>query len=156
MMSKTEVKAGTSAPIRKSIEVNLPVENAFDLFTDGYTTWWPLKTHSVGEEQAQSCTFESWLGGRIYETTKDGVQYEWGRVLAWDPPRSFTISWYPGRDAGTMQEVEITFSAVPRGTRVELVHRGWERLGELSSKIRAGYETGWDVVLGKYIERAGA
>jgi uncharacterized protein YndB with AHSA1/START domain len=148
--------ATTLSPVKKSIQVKLSVEAAFRLFTEGISKWWPLKTHSVGEEEAASCTFEGQVGGRIYETLRDGTQSEWGRVLAWDPPSSVSFSWYPGRADDTAGKVEVLFTAVPGGTRLDLVHSGWERLGERAPVLREGYVTGWDFVLGKFVEQAAA
>jgi hypothetical protein len=37
---------------------------------------------------------------------------------------------------------------------VELVHVGWETLGEQALALRHGYDTGWDYVLAKYIIQA--
>jgi len=50
-------------PLRKQLKVSLPVQKAFELFTEGMGTWWPLPTHSVGEVQAESCFLEGWAGG---------------------------------------------------------------------------------------------
>ena len=35
------------------------------------------------------------------------------------------------------------------GTRVELVHTGWERRGEQALEAMKGYDEGWEVVLGE-------
>ena len=67
-------------PLRKQVKVGLPAEAAFKLFTEGMGRWWPLATHSVGEDQAETCFFEGWTGGRIMEVLKDGSQSERGRV----------------------------------------------------------------------------
>jgi hypothetical protein len=37
------------------------------------------------------------------------------------------------------------------GALVELVHTGWETLGEQAGSGRAGYDLGWDFVLARYI-----
>jgi hypothetical protein len=141
-------------PLRKQLKVSLPIHQAFQLFTAGIGTWWPLLTHSVGEEQAQTCYFEGWVGGRIVEVLKDGTQSEWGRVLVWDASRKVSFHWYPGRAPDTAQEVTVTFSELPGGTLVELVHVGWEALGAEAQSRRDGYDTGWDFVLAKYIIEA--
>lgn len=142
-------------PVRKQLKVAIPVEAAFRLFTEGMSRWWPIQTHSVGEQQAETCFFEGWVGGRIVEVLKDGSQSEWGRVLAWEPFHKVRFHWYPGREPDTGQEVTVTFNEIPGGTLVELVHVGWETLGEDARTRRAGYDTGWDFVLAKYIIEAG-
>jgi uncharacterized protein YndB with AHSA1/START domain len=141
-------------PLRKQLKVSIPVEAAFRLFTEGMGRWWPMRTHSVGEEQAETCFMEGRVGGRIVEVLKDGSQSEWGRVLTWEPFHKVRFHWYPGREPDTAQEVTVTFSEIPGGTLVELVHVGWETLGEDAQARRAGYDTGWDFVLAKYIIEA--
>jgi uncharacterized protein YndB with AHSA1/START domain len=153
-MNEELVQSVKIEPVRKQLKVSLPVEKAFELFTAGIGTWWPLATHSVGEEQAETCFFEGWAGGRIVEVLKDGSQSEWGRVIAWEPFHRVSFHWYPGRTPDTAQEVTVTFSEVPSGTMVELVHIGWETLGEEALARRNGYDTGWDYVLANYIIQA--
>jgi uncharacterized protein YndB with AHSA1/START domain len=139
------------AAIRKSVTVRRPLEEAFALFTDRIDTWWPLATHSIYEERAKTAVFEGRPGGRLYEISVDGDEGVWGTVSVWEPPRRIVYSWHPGRDEETAQEVEIEFVAEGDGTRVEMEHRGWERAPEK----RAGYDTGWDFVLGRYVAAAG-
>lgn len=150
-MNETEVKL---APVVKHVQVDLPPEAAFRLFTEGMTSWWPLVTHSVGEEQALAVTLEGRTGGRIYETLEDGSQEDWGRVTSWEPPRRVAFTWHPGGDPLTPTQVEVTFHPAGSGTRVELTHRGWEVLGERGERVRRNYVTGWDLVLGNYIQKA--
>ena len=75
-------------------------------------------------------------------------------MLTWDPYHQVRFHWYPGRQADTAQEVTVTFSEVPSGTLVELVHIGWETLGDKAQSTRDGYDTGWDYVLAKYVVEA--
>jgi uncharacterized protein YndB with AHSA1/START domain len=146
----------TFEPVRKSIEVTCGPADAFRLFTDEIDSWWPLATHSIGNADAVSCHFEGCDGGRIYEIDADGTTHLWGTVTAWEPSARVVFSWHPGRDAATAQEVELRFIGISKGTRIELEHRGWEILGAEAEKTRAGYETGWDLVLGDYIARCHA
>jgi hypothetical protein len=44
---------------------------------------------------------------------------------------------------------------VDGGSRVEMVHRGWERLPDPAAG-RAAYEQGWPVVLAAFAEPLGA
>jgi uncharacterized protein YndB with AHSA1/START domain len=138
-------------PVHKQLKVELSTEQSFRLFTEGINKWWPLPTHSVGEDQADSCYFEGWVGGRIMEVLKDGSESEWGRVLVWQPYELVKLQWYPGRTADTAQEVTVSFSEIEGGTLVDLVHVGWETLGARAQATRTGYDTGWDFVLAKYV-----
>ena len=145
----------TIEPLRKQLKVGLSQEQAFRLFTEGINKWWPLANHSVGEDQAESCYFEGRVGGRIMEVLKDGSQAEWGKVLIWRPYELVMFHWYPGRTADTAQEVTVKFSKLKGGgSLVELIHTGWETLGDAAHSTRSGYDTGWDFVLAKYVIRA--
>jgi uncharacterized protein YndB with AHSA1/START domain len=141
-------------PVTKSMVVNLAVEDAFRLFTAGIGTWWPVHTHSVGEDQARTCKIEGQIGGRFYEIQDDGTEVLWGTMLAWDPPARLVFSWHPGYDVEQAQEVEVTFEAEGTGARLNLVHRGWEKRAQEYPEVRDGYDQGWDIVLGLYIAQA--
>ena len=154
MNQETFVPSVGIGPVRKQLRVEIPPERAFELFTAGMGSWWPLPTHSVGKSEAETCFLEGWVGGRIVEVLKDGSQAEWGRVQIWEPSRRVSFHWYPGRAPDTAQEVTITFTEIPGGSLVELVHMGWETLGDRAVSTRDGYETGWDYVLAKYIVQA--
>jgi uncharacterized protein YndB with AHSA1/START domain len=138
-------------PVRKSILVPWSVDRAFHRFTAEIADWWPLSTHSVGEARSETVTFESQVGGRLFETLQDGTEAEWGRITAWEPPRRVAFTWYPGRTEETRQEVEVMFRSEGVGTRVELVHTGWERIPEKPREMRDGYDSGWDTVLARFV-----
>jgi uncharacterized protein YndB with AHSA1/START domain len=138
-------------PVEKSIQVALPLEEAFNLFTRGLTTWWPLASHSVGEDDAVSCHVEEHEGGRVYEVNKDGTEAPWGTVLTWEPPHRFMMTWHPGYDSNMATELEVLFESEGEGTRLDLIHRNWENLAERAKETREGYLTGWDFVLGQYL-----
>lgn len=155
-MVTPQIERDVIPPLVKSVSVSLSVADAFHLFTGGYARWWPLLSHSVGEEHAQTCVLETGIGGRIYEIIDDGRQVEWGRVLVWEPPQRLVFSWYPGRQPDTAQQVEVTFQAQGERTMVQLTHTGWENLGVQAQAYRANYDGGWDIVLGKYTSLADA
>jgi Activator of Hsp90 ATPase homolog 1-like protein len=142
--------------LTKTVTVGITVEEAFRLYTEGIAGWWPFETHSDGEENVETVVFEGHEGGRIYERTKSGDEHLWGTVLVWDPPLRVVHSWHPGRGDENAQEVEIVFAVGDAGTRVDLTHTGWEKMGERASEMFANYDTGWDYVLGKYEVRANA
>ena len=147
------------APVHKTLTVQCSVEHAFSTFTDRVGDWWPLPTHSVGGEKSESVRFEPGDTGRLIERLADGTETVWGHILEWDPPNRVRLSWHPGEDCTRTQaheatEVEVTFEAEGEGTRVELIHRGWERLGERSLEGRDSYDGGWNGVLDLYAAAA--
>lgn len=138
------------APVRKSVRVSRPVEEAFGLFTTRIATWWPLPTHSVAGDRAAAVVMEPREGGRIYERAEDGTITYWGEVLVFEPPHRLVVAWQPNPEAPAATEVEVAFAPEEGGTRVDLEHRGWERLGERAELARTEYDSGWDGVLGLY------
>jgi uncharacterized protein YndB with AHSA1/START domain len=145
-------------PIRKSVFVRCDVERAFDLYTQGTDTWWPLETHTRHDEiegaTVERVEFPTEPGGQILEHLSTGTALAWGELLASERPHRVVIAWKPNSSANPPTEVEVTFTAEGGGTRVELEHRGWERLGALAEEGRADYDEGWDFVLGRYVEAA--
>ena len=143
-----------TAPITKSIIANRTIEDAFRIFTEEIGTWWPVAKYSLSEERAETTVIEPRVAGRLYERTRGGEELVWGVILVWDPPRRRVHTWHVGRETAT--EVEVTFTAEENGTRVQLEHRYWERHGAEAAALRASYDGGWDVVLGRYAEATGA
>lgn len=137
-------------PVRVEVTVRRPQPEAFRVFTEDMARWWPLATHSVGRDKATTCHLEGRVGGRLFERLEDGSEEIWGQVLTWDPPGRVSFTWHPGRAPETAQDVEVSFHPAGDGaTRVELVHRGWERYGEGAAEMRDNYESGWGHVLGE-------
>ena len=137
-------------PIHKTLVVDCTVERAFEVFTCGIGTWWPVGSHSIGGDAVTEIVFEERAGGRVFERHSDGGEGEWGRVLSWGPPAGFTMTWYPGHDPAEATELEVRFAADGDRTRVDLVHRGWEILAARAQEARASYDGGWETVLGHY------
>ena len=50
-------------PVRKSIIVNAPVGDAFDVFTAEIDSWWP-RTHHIGKSPMMRAIVEPRAGGR--------------------------------------------------------------------------------------------
>jgi uncharacterized protein YndB with AHSA1/START domain len=141
--------------LRKSIVVDCSVERAFSVFTERMADWWPFEGHSIFDHDGADVVFERRVGGRVYEASKGGEEGLWGTLIVWEPPSVFAMTWHPGRGEETAQELEVRFSAEGDGTRVDLVHTGWERLGDRMQEIGGHYDEGWDYVLGRFAEAAG-
>ncbi len=139
-------------PIRLSFEVRCPAAHAFTIWTARTTSWWP-PTHTVTTQPGLQVIFEPRVGGRIFERTLAGEEHDWGEILAWDPPHRLVYLWHLRFDRADATEVEISF--VPEAsdrTRVEIEHRGWERLGALGEERRKGNFAGWSGLLPHFVE----
>jgi uncharacterized protein YndB with AHSA1/START domain len=141
--------------LRKQITVNRKPEDAFRVFTAEIATWWPMSTHSRSGERTRTVAIEGHVGGRVYETDDAGNDHLWGTVTAWDPPNVVAFTWQLGREE-SHENVEVRFEPDGDGTRVTLLHDGWEkRIDEASDRFRS-YDTGWDYVFGECFGRAAA
>jgi Activator of Hsp90 ATPase homolog 1-like protein len=146
-------------PIRKDIVIRSDVAHTFAVFTSKIGHWWPTNPYSLGgQERVVDVKVEPALGGRVYEVWTDGQEVDWGKVIAWDPPGRFAMTWHT---LPTVTEVELRFRPLgPAVTRVELEHRGWDRLTEEqlveAANRYGGYETGWQTILAAFRHAAEA
>jgi uncharacterized protein YndB with AHSA1/START domain len=147
--------------VRTSIVVEAAVERAFSVFTDDIGSWWHPDHHLLEGELAEM-VFEPRVGGHIYDRGVDGSECRWARVLVYEPPNRFVISW----DINTQwelqtvlektSEVEVRFAPEGEGrTRVELEHRNLDRHGEGWEGMRdsVGSPEGWPEGLRLFAER---
>jgi uncharacterized protein YndB with AHSA1/START domain len=92
-----------------------------------------------------------WVGGGIYERTRLGTEHEWGEVTVWEPPRRLVYLWHLRRDRSDATEVELRFIDVAEGrSRLEIEHRGWDRLGSRAQEWRDRNLGGWSTLLPHY------
>ncbi len=123
-------------------------EHAFRVWAERTSLWWP-GSHSVSGAP-DAVVFEPREGGRIFERAPGGAEHDWGRVIAWEPPRRLVYSWHLRQDAADATEVEITFAASDGGCAVTIVHRGWDRLGSKGPSLRERNVRGWAGLLPAY------
>ena len=142
----------TIAPVRKSIRVNANQARAFDVFTSGLGRWWP-RDHGIGKLPLKSAVMETRLGGRWYELAQDGSQTNVGKIIVWEPPKRFVMTWDINSqwkpDTTVSSEVEVRFIADgANATRVELEHRKFEQMGaEAGESMRKDVDGGWPGLL---------
>jgi uncharacterized protein YndB with AHSA1/START domain len=143
-------------PLRITVEVGCPPERAFELWTAHTSTWWPA-SHTVSARPGLEVIIEPGVGGRIFERTPDGDEHDWGQVTDWEPPRRLAYLWHLRQDRADATEVEITFSDEgDGGTRLSIVHRGWDALGARGPDQRERNQRGWDGLLPRFRAAAGA
>lgn len=139
-------------PLHLAFEVSCPPAHAFMAWTAGIAAWWP-SDHSVSGERGLRVVLEEGVGGRIFERTPSGVEHEWGRVTAWEPPTRLAYTWHLHFAPEDATDVVIRFvDAGDDRTRVEIEHGGWDRLGEQAASRREGNRQGWGSVWPYYAE----
>lgn len=136
-------------PIRLAFDVACPPDHAFRVYAEETSRWWPVD-HTVTVEDDLDVVFEPRVGGRIFERTRSGAEHDWGEVTTWDPPRRLGYRWHLRADRADATDVEIRFLPDGDRTRVEIEHRGWERLGAKGPERRAGNLGGWGTLLPHY------
>jgi uncharacterized protein YndB with AHSA1/START domain len=142
-------------PLRISFEVGCPPEQAFELWTAHTSTWWPT-SHTVSARPGVEVVMEPGVGGRIFERTPEGDEHDWGQVTGWEPPSRISYLWHLRQDRADATEVEITFTPEQgAGTRLSIVHWGWEALGSRGPGQRERNQRGWDGLLAHFRAVAG-
>ena len=121
--------------IHTQIVVEAPIERAFRVFTEDFDRIKPREHNMLGVEIAET-VFEPRAGGRVFDRGVDGSEFQWARVLAFEPPDRLVFSWDISprwqleTDPDHASEVEIRFVPLgPAQTRVELQHRHLDRHG---------------------------
>lgn len=136
-----------SEALELSFEVGCRPSTAFAMWTTHASMWWPAD-HSVSGEHDLEVVFEDGVGGRIFERTQSGAEHQWGQITAWDPPSRLAYTWHLRFAPDDATDVEVRFVEIGEDrTRVEIVHGGWDRLGEHASPRREGNRLGWTSVL---------
>jgi hypothetical protein len=137
-------------PLAIKFTAECPRAAAFDLWTLRTTLWWP-KSHKMTGDPNAAVLFEPRVGGRVYEVASDGRQADWGEVLVWEPPERIAYWWHIGTQRSDATYVEIRFLALDaQTTGVEVLHSGWERLGEKGASWRDRNQRGWDGVIAPF------
>jgi uncharacterized protein YndB with AHSA1/START domain len=134
-------------PIRLTVTVNRPPQEAFRIFTERFGDWWPIHEYSIGRDRTEKAVFEPWEGGRVYEVMEGGREATWGWVTRWNPPHRVGLGWQTNPQAPGPTELTVTFSPEGAGARVEVDHRGWEIYGDAAPAAHEEYEIGWQTTL---------
>lgn len=109
---------GRAPPIRKAVTVPLAPRDAFDLFTAGIDGWWPRRSRPGARLRLRPGR-----DGALREEAPDGPPRVWARIAVWEPGRRLVLTWEQGhREGEEPSEVEVLFTPVEAGTRVDLTH----------------------------------
>ena len=144
--------------VRRHIVVEAPIDRAFEVFTQRFGDFKPPE-HNLLEAPIAGTVFEPRVGGHIYDRAVDGSEFQWARVLAFEPPDRVVFSWDISpqwqieSDEAKTSEVEVRFIAEgPERTRVELEHRHLDRHGAGWQAVSdgVGHDEGWPLYLSRY------
>ena len=140
--------------VQQSVVVDCPIEDTFELFTKAFGDWWPAALYSHSGEDVDTCVMEPWLDGRVFERTRSGEEVLWGSILEWDPPQHLRFSWnLSGRDQDDREIVDVRFDVDADGTKVTVVHSGWELSGVAVNAIQMQGAAMWPAVLTQFFLR---
>jgi uncharacterized protein YndB with AHSA1/START domain len=150
--------------VSTSVEVQAPIERAFEVFTKEIGSWWNPDHHILEGELAEM-VFEPRVGGHVYDRATDGSECRWARVLAFEPPARLVISWDVDlqwkleTDPARTSEIEVRFTAQGEDrTLVELEHRNLDRHGEGWGGMRDAIASpgGWQAGMQGFADAVGA
>jgi uncharacterized protein YndB with AHSA1/START domain len=150
----------TMSAVKRSVTVDATPERAFDVFTAGFASWWPMASHHIGEKTAVDVAIEPRVGGRWFERDAEGAECDWGFVTAWEPPSRLVLTWHLTHeyafdpDPERASEIEVRFTPQDGGTLVELEHHGFERRTQGGAQTREAVAGpgGWSGLLESYAE----
>ncbi|MCB0032632.1 MAG: SRPBCC domain-containing protein [Anaerolineales bacterium] len=135
------------AVVTKSMVIARDVAAVFRIWTEQVHLWWPAG-HSRSGDPYTKVIIEGRVGGRFYERTSNGDEYEWGRILIWEPPHRLVYTWYLGSSQELPTEVDVRFVPLnPQQTHLELEHRGVELIGDLWWQRVKIFNDSWDKIL---------
>ena len=152
------------------------------MFTEQFDQIKPREHNLLASEPIAQTVFETRVGGHVYDRGQNGSVCRWARVLAFEPPRRFVISWdisptwqiprgcYRSNHRARQTAPNSAFSAAysvlevtfmpegPNRTRVELEHRHLERHGEAWRAVCDGVrdQGGWPLYLQRYVDALAA
>lgn len=155
-------QATSTEVLRSSCSVEVSLARAFEVFTEHMGTWWIREFTWSGADLLERIGIEPGVNGKCYEIGPFGFRCDWGRVIAWEPPRRLAFTWQirpdrvPEPDPSQATEVELHFYLHEDGrTRVNLEHRGFERHGPSGIEYRDALAGSWRQLLARYAAAAG-
>lgn len=106
----------------------------------------------MSQAEGFDVVFEPVVGGRIYETGPDGVEYDWGQVTVWKAPHRIEYLWHIFLDPDKATTVSVAFAPVDGGTRVRLENSGFEIFGDGAAERAERVGAAWTGITGQYRE----
>ena len=140
MTAVADVQAGL---VRATVEIAAPPEAVFRALTDPaeLPRWWG----SPELYRTDDWKVDLRPGGKwsCQARSPQGDSEVRGEYLAIEPPRLLEYTWEPAWEQYRQTIIRCTLEAIPGGTRVSVVHRGFT-----AGESATGHAEGWTRVLG--------
>ncbi|MGW0230605.1 SRPBCC domain-containing protein [Actinopolymorpha singaporensis] len=99
-------------------------ERAFEVYTGDLAAWWH-PSYTMNAETLTGVTMEPQVGGRVFESHRDGEEYDWGRVTVWEPGHRLAYTSTLAQPSGHPSEITVDFTPHDGGCRMRFQHGGW-------------------------------
>jgi uncharacterized protein YndB with AHSA1/START domain len=130
--------------ITKSVLLPLAQAEAFKLFTEQISAWWPVDCRHTSDPAS---TLHLVTDGRFYERARDGREVDLGRVVEWHDGQRIVLDFYMATGPAHPTKAEITFTPEANGTRVTVSHTPKPESNDLWTDRAPRYERSWEIVL---------
>ena len=130
--------------IQKSAYLACSPAQAFTLFTERASAWWPEGVRHTADPRSE---IRMLADGRFWERATNGHEVELGRVLVWEPALRLILDFYPGTDREHPTEVVVRFAEENGGTRIVVEHSPKPESAELWATGAPRFERSWSLVL---------
>ena len=142
-----------SAPLPEfihTVSVPVPIDQAFEGFTDYIHLWWPVNVYS----HFGPGSHVSFSQGQLLEESEEGEQHLWGAVVDLDVPARIVLDFSLGMESAAPTKLAFEFADSGTGTAVTVRHGGWAR-GSAGEAQYARYAR-WPEVIAYYARFMGA
>ena len=131
----------TSLKIFKEVEIDASAERVFEVLTNEVSMWWGEPY--LRNFKSESLILEARLGGKFYETWKNGGMIL-GEVIEFNYPDKIVLRGSMGIEGMVIGVVSIALEKDLKGTILKLEH---SIMGELPPHLKSGFDQGWDNLL---------
>ena len=130
--------------ISRTVLLACDPHQAFALFTEQISTWWPV-SHRPSKSSEGQLVLDPL--GPFFERAADGTETPLGRVLEWRPPHHLLLDFYLGTSPTAPTAVTVTFTPQGSGTLVKIHHSPKPESQALWDQRASVYERSWASVL---------
>lgn len=138
------VVTGETEQLEDFVLIDVPMDQAFDGFTDGVHLWWPVSEQSVFGEGSHVAL----LRDHLVEESVEGEEVVLAEISDWDSPNHLALQWVLGSDPQHHPEVDISFELADGGmTKVSVTY---DHESGAESAEDGSFSCDWSLILSRY------